>query len=54
MVLAARRASNLDAGFQVVADPKVAEASGRMGTRITAWSLLLGLAFGAAIVAIPL
>jgi len=54
VVLAARRASNLSGGFQVVTDPRVAEASRRMANRILALSLLAGLAYAAVITAIPL
>jgi hypothetical protein len=54
VVLAARRARNLDAGFQVLSDPQVTEASRRMGNRIVAWSLILGFASAAAVTAIPL
>jgi len=54
VVLAARRARNLDTGFQIVANPLVAEASLRMGYRILGWSLVLGLVFAGLVAAIPL
>lgn len=54
MILAARRARNLDGGFNVVADPQVAEASRRMGFRIILYSLLLGLLFAGLVAAVPL
>ena len=54
MVLAARRARNLDAGFEVLADPQVAEASRVMGNRIIGWSLILGLVFAGVVAVIPL
>lgn len=54
MVLAARRARNLDGGFSVVNDPQVADASRRMGLRVTGYSLLMGLLFAGLVAAIPI
>ncbi len=54
MALAARRARNLDDGFQVVQEAQVADASRRMANRITLLSLLAGIAYAGILTVLPI
>jgi len=44
----------MDAGFQILTDPQVADASKRMANGILGWSLILALLFAGAVAAIPI